>query len=62
MHPCERVDGPAARWSARLAEEVTALVVLSEPLAEIVAEFVAVGLLKRGCRRNAMRAVAGDAS
>ncbi len=61
MHP-DRIDGPAARWSARLAEEVTALVVLSEPLAEVVAEFVAVGRLKRGCRRNAVGAVAVDAS
>ncbi len=48
MNPDERLDGPASRWGARLAEEVMALVVLSDP--ELV-EFGRMLDLKRGCRR-----------
>ncbi len=49
MHPDERLDGPAARWAARLAEEVTALVMLVE-LAEL-RDLYRMLRMKRGCRR-----------
>ncbi len=49
MHPDERLDGPAARWAARVAEEVKALVVLVE-LAEL-RDLYRMLRLKRGSRR-----------
>jgi hypothetical protein len=50
MHD-DRIPFDINSYSQWLDEQANALAILAEPLAEISADLVGIGLLKRGCRR-----------